>query len=73
MKQFIPFIIAGMIFYDLSIHLVYLFKKEEFIFAKKLNWWPDWREGSITKISYQVFWSLYWGLGLILILIFLLQ
>ena len=60
-------IVAFMILYDLSIHLVFLFKKENYLINKRLNWWPDFRK--LSSKTYQIFWNTYWIIAAILILI----
>lgn len=66
MSELIPYIITFMIVYDLSIHLVYTFEWDEKIIKKKLNWWPPW-----LGLKYQIFWITYWGIALILMLIYI--
>lgn len=66
MISFIPYILALMIIYDFSIHLIYLLGMEEFFLKRKINYWPEW-EGR----KYQVFWSIFWGIALVLILIYI--
>lgn len=40
--DYLIYIVALMIFYDLSIHFVYLIRKEDFFLKRRLNWWPRW-------------------------------
>jgi len=69
----ILYIITLMIFYDFSIHLVYLFKKEEFFLKRKLNWWPKWDMwGKKERMFYQIFWNTYWGSAFILMVLYLI-
>ncbi len=62
--DFILYILAVMIFYDLSIHLIYLLGFEKFFLERKINYWPAW-----SGHKYQIFWSLYWGTAFILFLV----
>ena len=69
--EIIPYIVTLMIFYDLSIHLVYLFKKEDFFLKRNLNWWPKWdRWGKKERDFYQIFWNFYWGTAFLLMIIY---
>jgi len=65
--EIIPYIIALMILYDLSIHIIYLLGKEDFFLKRKLNYWPQWH-----GVKYQIFWTIYWGITLILMLIYII-
>jgi hypothetical protein len=72
MVYLIPYIVTGLILYDLSIHIVYLIKKQEYVFKKNLHWWPKWDSSTEQgKHSYQVFWSTYWGTAFVLMIIYL--
>lgn len=65
--DFIPYLIAAMIFYDVSIHFIYLIGRERFFIDRKINYWPLW-----SGHKYQIFWTIYWGTALILTLIYLI-
>lgn len=52
-----------MILYDLSIHLIFLFGKQDFWLKRGINYWP---EGS--KRQYQIFWSAFWSIAFLLLL-----
>ena len=67
MQELLLSIIALMIFYDLSIHLVYLFRKDKFLLKSKFIWWPNWQKwGEKEQHQYQVFWSTFWAVALVL-------
>ncbi len=67
-------IVTLMIFYDLSIHFVYLLGFEKKIIEKKINWWPNWdRWGKVERKQYQIFWNSFWGTALVLMIIALLN
>ena len=61
------YLVILMIMYDLSVHLVYLCKKDELILKKKINWWPQW-----WGVKYQIFWISFWSIALILLVIYAL-
>lgn len=65
--DFIPYIIATMILYDVSIHFIYLIKKDRFFIDRKINYWLLW-----SGYKYQIFWTIYWGIALILSIIYLI-
>ena len=65
MKNFLLGIVGAMIAYDLSIHLIYLCKWEQYFIANKINYWPNW-----TGRGYQIFWSIYWTIPLALLLVY---
>ena len=58
-------IVVGMIAYDLSIHLIYLFGEENFFLRHNINYWPNW-----TGRQYQIFWSIFWGIALVFLIAF---
>ena len=60
-------VVIGMIAYDLSIHIIYLFKKEEYFLVRNINYWPNW-----TGFRYQIFWSSFWAIALALLVSFAL-
>ena len=62
------YILAIMIFYDLSIHLLYMAGFEQFFLKRKINYWPE-----LHGKKYQVFWAAYWGIAFIIILIYLFR
>mgnify|MGYP001588650619 CR=1 FL=1 len=64
--DFILYILLIMIFYDLSIHLIYLLGFEKFFLGRRINYWPEW-----SGRKYQRFWSGFWGLAFILLLIYI--
>jgi hypothetical protein len=76
--DFILYILAGMIFYDFSLHvydLLHAFKKTK---AKHplgayliFDYFSKGNEEKKAKV-YQVFWTIYWGLAFILLLAYLL-
>jgi len=72
MIKYIPFIVTGMILYDLSIHFVYLIKKEKYFLDRNLNWWPNFPKlkEKIDNI-YQLFWNIYWGIAFLLMAVYL--
>jgi len=65
--NFVLYIAVLMIFYDLSAHFVYLIGVEKFFLKKKLNWWPEWEDK-----KYALFWTIYWGIVFLLLLIYIL-
>ena len=67
MIELIPYIVLAMIFYDLSIHFVFLVGWSDWILERKINWWQR-----FIKIDYQVFWNVYWGIAFILMLMYVL-
>lgn len=67
MKEIILYLLAIMIFYDFSVHVIYLLKFEKFFLKRKINYWPEW-----GGKKYQIFWSIYYGIALALLLIYLL-
>ncbi len=71
----LAYIALGMIFYDLSIHIVYLFGKQNFFLKRKLNYWPEWNRSDMKRanLRYQQFWSLFWGIAFILLLVYLVK
>lgn len=58
----ILYILVAMIAYDLSIHVIYLFRKESFFLERNIHYWPEW-----SGRPYQVFWAIYWGFALVLL------
>lgn len=73
MIKYIPYIITGMIIYDLSIHFLYLIKKEKFFLDHKLNWWPNFPKLEKKYESiYQVFWNVFWAVALLLMVAYLI-
>jgi hypothetical protein len=62
MKEVLLYIVLAMVAYDLSIHLVYLFKKEQFFLERSINFWPEW-----SGRPYQIFWCLFWGIAFVLL------
>lgn len=69
MIGFIPCIVTVMILYDLSIHIVYLFGKENFFLERHLHWWPKWDlSQNKGKRQYQIFWTSFWGIAFLLML-----
>ncbi|MBN1503058.1 hypothetical protein JW930_05930 [Candidatus Woesearchaeota archaeon] len=59
-----------MLAYDLSIHIIYLFRKEQFFFKRKINYWPDFGQGkNFNRLKYDLFWTVYWGIAFILIIL----
>lgn len=74
MIEWIPWIVAGMILYDLSIHLAYLFGKDEFLLDRNINWWPTFwtKKKGFNWRAYQRFWGTYWGIAFVLMVIYLI-
>ena len=66
------YIVALKVFYDFSIHLIFLLNKQEFFMKRHLNYWPEWQDKSISKKRYQQFWSTYWAVALVLLLAYFL-
>jgi hypothetical protein len=66
-------IVFAMILYDWSIHLIFLFGKEDIFLDRGLNYWPEWKDKNKSKLRYQQFWSLFWGTALLLLLVYLLN
>ncbi len=60
-------LVAGMIAYDLSIHLVTLLERKP-----RWRWWPKWcwceRCEKRSNWTYNGFWSTYWAVALLLVL-----
>lgn len=65
-QTIIPYIVTLMIFYDLSIHAVYLFGFEKFLLKRKINFWPE-----LNGKKYQIFWTTYWGIAFILAFLYI--
>ena len=65
MREMLLYIVIAMVAYDLSIHLIYLLRKEALFMQRKLNYWPDWPG---HNHNYQIFWSIYWGTAFVLLL-----
>ena len=63
-----------MILYDLLIHIVWLLKIEDFFLKRKLNFWPNFGKGKkYNRNLYQTFWTIYWGVALLLAVILILN
>jgi len=62
-----------MVVYDFSIHLIFLFGKEGFFIKQHLNYWPEWEDKNISKKRYQQFWTAFWGIAVILLLIYIID
>ena len=69
MREILLYIVIAMVAYDLSIHLIYLLRKETFFIERGLNHWPDWPG---HNHAYQIFWSTYWGTAFVLLLTYLI-
>ncbi|TSC69463.1 MAG: hypothetical protein G01um101456_144 [Parcubacteria group bacterium Gr01-1014_56] len=66
-QDFFLYIVLGMIGYDLLIHLIYFFGVEQFFLKRKINFWPEW-----SGLKYQTFWTLFWGIAFLSLLIYML-
>lgn len=66
-QQILLYLVLIMILYDLSIHLIYFFKKENFFLKRKINYWPEW-----SGRKYQTFWILFWGTAFMALLVYIL-
>lgn len=69
----LAWIVLTMIIYDWSVHLIFLFGKQKAFMNRKLNYWPEWKDKTKSKLRYQQFWSLFWGIAFVLLLIYLLN
>ena len=69
----LAYIVLAMILYDWSIHLLFLFGKQDFFLERGINYWPEWKDKSISKKRYQQFWSTFWGIALAFLVIYLLN
>ncbi len=63
------YIVLAMIIYDFSIHLIFLFGKEGAFLKRGLNYWPEWKDKSVAKKRYQQFWTVFWGMAALLLLL----
>lgn len=73
MNQFLLYVLGVMIFYDLCIHLIYLFRKEDIFIKRKINFWPNFGKGDkFNRNHYQIFWTIYWltAFSIVLFLIY---
>ena len=70
-QDFLLYIVALMILYDLSIHIIYLLKIDEYLLKNNLNYWPNFKKYS--KNIYQLFWTIYWGGAFIILIFYFLQ
>lgn len=66
-------VVLAMIAYDLSVHLIFLLGKENIFIDSGLNYWPEWKDKTKSKLRYQQFWSLFWGTAFVLLLIYLIK
>lgn len=68
--EIIPYILAVMIFYDLSLHLLELLLKKR---ALKIRYyWPKFLTNRrFDRRKYTMFWTAYWGLAFVLILLYI--
>jgi hypothetical protein len=72
--KIILYILGFMIFYNLLIHVVWLFKLEDFFLSRKINFWPNFgKEKSFNRTYYQIFWTVYWMVALTLVILFILK
>lgn len=72
--QHVPFLLAVMIFWDFSLHAIELFGGKKWFNQRKnifSYWWPKW-SGENKRKKYTVFWTVYWGVALLLILFYIL-
>ncbi|MDE1874580.1 MAG: hypothetical protein KGI79_00050 [Patescibacteria group bacterium] len=82
--QIILYILAAMIFWDLSIHVIELFGKAE-KFSKSRSvlsyyyphlYWKKTKAGPVVRENwqrlYQRFWVTYWGTAFVLIIVYML-
>ena len=70
MKQILLYILIIMIFYDFSLHLLRLVLGLEK--ARKIKYyWPNFLTGKKNRKRYEIFWTIYWLIALILTIIYL--
>ena len=67
------YIVLAMIVYDFSIHLIFLLKKQDFFLDRGLNYWPEWKDDKNATVYYQRFWTAYWGLAWVLLILYLVS
>jgi hypothetical protein len=69
--NFILYILAAMIFYDLSLHLLELVLGRQG--ARKLKpYYPTFKiRGKRSRKYYTVFWTAYWGIAFALVIVYL--
>lgn len=67
------YMVLAMIVYDLSVHIIFLMNKQDFFLKRGLNYWPEWKDKNKAKVRYQQFWTAFWGMAAVLLLIHLLQ
>lgn len=69
----LPYLLLAMIFYDFSLHLLELIMGRKR--ARKLKPYHPVRlfvaKGKFNRKKYTVFWTIYWGIALLLLLIYL--
>ncbi len=69
-NKILLYLVGTMILYDLAIHLVYLFKIEDFFLKRKINFWPNFGKGKqFKRDKYQLFWTVYWLVAFVLVLL----
>lgn len=67
MKEIILYILFAVIFYDFSLHLLRLMLGLKR--ARKIRYyWPTFLVEN--KKGYEIFWTIYWGIALVLIVIY---
>lgn len=71
MKNIVLYVLFIMIMYDCSLHAIELFWGKEF--GRKLTWyWPTFKiKGVYNHTFYTVFWTCYWFIAAMLLLIYL--
>lgn len=69
--ELLIYIVAIMVFYDFSLHLIELCFGQDS--AKKFrHYWPTFSiNGRFDRKKYTLFWTAYWGLALIFILAYI--
>lgn len=71
--KILVYVVLLMVLYDFSVHVIFMFHKEDFFLSRHLNYWPEWKDKTVSKVRYQQFWTIYWGVAAILLLIYLIN
>ena len=71
--EILVYIVTLMVLYDWSIHLIYLFRKEDWFFKHKLRYWPNFGKGKkFNRRFYDVVWTMYWFIAFLLLISYIL-
>lgn len=73
MKEILLYIVLIMILYDFSLHLLELIFGLEKV-RKLKPYWPEWIftiKGEFHRRLYAIFWTIYWAIAFILLLMYL--